>query len=565
LPASSFPALGTLLPARLRSLVAHALVLPFVLTTLTLPVQWGRWQAGVAWAEAADDKPVLGIVPFARRGDARTASVASIQDYLRDMLDAGGAVRLLAPKVVDTGKASAPLAKEVDAKAVKDLTPAGKALEKADKLSLTARTMLDEGEEAADVMKLLVAAAQRYEDNFQELVDYTKLVDVYAQAATASLALSNPKDARDWVTKALVLQPSFVVDARKANKELAKITNEVRTDLESKPKTTVTVDCSQKDAEVFVDGVKLGAPPATAPNLVLGTHYVQVRKAGALPWGQKLATKGKALTVKATLQMEPTTEGQIVLEIAPEDIKAYAASGAFHEKLFKNQAAAFAKQIRATHLLYGVVTSTSRALELHLFLYSAKLKKTCALERIDYQSSLTDLQMKTLDGEGRVRAALGNCAKEVLALPSVYGSGPAPAGRPSSDDDEPELVRKPEVVKAPEVVRGPEVGRGGEASRSDDDSADATEAPKPEPRVVVTPPKKETKPAPQVTGDASGSDPYAGLVGKDEPSSSPAWYKTWWFWTGTAVVVGAAVAVPILLTQGSAASGSGFTASVTLP
>ena len=56
---------------------------------------------------------------------------------------------------------------------------------------------MDENEDPNDILKLLKAAAQRYEDNFVELVDFTKLVDVYAQAATISLKLNDAKAAKE--------------------------------------------------------------------------------------------------------------------------------------------------------------------------------------------------------------------------------------------------------------------------------------------------------------------------------------------------------------------------------
>jgi hypothetical protein len=543
-----------MLPRQVRGPIACALLLPFLVATLTLPVQIGRYQVGVAWAQA-DDKPVLGVIPFARRGSAGVLQAARIEEDLRQMLDAGGSVRLLPSKVIDSGKPLAPLAKDADAKSAKEQTAAGKALDKADKLAITARTMFEEGEDAGDVLKLLVAAAQRYEDNFQELVDFTKLVDVYSQAATASLAQQKEKEAREWVIKALVIQPTFVVDARKSNKELQKLVTAERLDLDDRPKTTLTVECVHKDADVFVDGVKVGNPPATASELAPGTHYVQVRKAGALPWGQKLvAAKGKPVNLRPTLVMEPSTEGQIGLEIAPDDIKAYAATGTFHDKLFKNEAAAFAKQIKASHLLYGVVSTTARTLDVHLFVYSAKLKKTCAVDALGYQPNLTDLQMKTLEAEGRVRALLNGCSamKEVAALPAVYtgaaGSGAAGGGAAGSSTDGDDAGNAPAVVPA-------------------DSDAESAPPAKPEPKIFDQRPKPEPKPEPKAaaTADAGSADDFAGLLNK-EAEAPKAWYQQWWLWTGAAVLVGGGITAAVLLSRTSGnTSASGFTAQVVLP
>jgi hypothetical protein len=515
-----------------RQGVTLALLLPFLVTTLTLPVRLGSLSVGVAYAQQ-EEKPALGIVPFTRRGEVGTLQAARIEEYLRQMLDAGGAVKLLNAKVIDTGKPIGPAPSASNSGPQKE-TAATKALDKADKLAVTARTMLEEGEEAEDALKLLTAAAQRYEDNFVELVDFTKLVDAYAQAAAATLVLKRDKDAKAWVVKALTIQPTFVVDARKANKVLQSLVTQVRQELANKPTAALTVECNQKEAEVYVDGVKLGAPPATAAELAPGTHYVQVRRGGASPWGQTFVAKGKPATVKAILQMDEEPGSEIELGISPEDIKGFAASGKFHEKLFKNSAALFAKQVRASHLLYGVVARTSRSLELHLFLYNARLKKTCAIDKVDYDPKLTDLQMKTLDAEGRVRSALGGCGadREVKALPEVFDRGAdaaePPAVLPTPPEPEPE-VRVPTKVE-----------------------------PKAEPEV-----RKPVKIEPKVVPDEN-KDPYEGLLDKDDTAAKP-FYKTWWFWTTVGVLAAAGAGTGIYLASQKTATTGGFTVTTTLP
>ncbi len=518
-----------------RQGVSLALLLPFLVTTLTLPVRLGSLHFGVALAQQ-EEKPTLGIVSFARRGEVGTLAAARIEEYLRQMLDAGGGVKLLNAKVVETGKPIGP-APSASAAGPQKETAATKALDKADKLAVTARTMLEEGEDAEDALKLLTAAAQRYEDNFAELIDFTKLVDAYAQAAAATLLLKRDKEAKAWVAKALTIQPTFVVDARKSNKALQTLVTQVRQDLASKSTTTLTVESNQKDAEVYVDGVKIGTAPATAHDLAPGKHYVQVRKPGASPWGQAVEAKGKAATVKAILQMDEVPGSEIDLDISPEDIRGYATSGKFHEKLFRNSGAMFAKQIRASHLLYGIVAKTSRSLELHLFLYNAKLKKTCSIEKIDYAPNLTDLQMKTLDAEGRVRSALNGCGpdREVKVLPEVFERGgdsaEAPAVLPTPPDPEPKIEPKVETHEEPKV----------------------------EPPVK---PKRVVKVEPKV--EVNKDDPYAGLLGQDETASKP-FYKTWWFWTTIGVLAAAGGGTAAYLATQKSQPAGGFTVSATLP
>ncbi len=510
--------------------VAQVLLLTFSTASLLMPLPQ-RWGGSQAWAQEPE-KPAIGIVPFARKGEVGVLAAARIEEYLRQMLSAGDALRPLPAKVIDSGKPLTPIVKEVKEK---PQTPAQKALERADTLSVTARTMVEDNEDPADTMKLLKAAAQRYEDNFVELVDFTKLVDVYAQAAAVSLKLNDAKGAREWLEKAVVLQPTFVVDTRKASKPLQQALTAARQGLADKEGANLSVDCPLAGADVFVDGVKVGNCPSQAKDLLQGTHYVQVRKVGALPWGQVFVAKGKDGAVSANIKLEEDPSS-IGLTVPPEDIKAFAGSGNFHEKVFKNMASMFSKQIGAQYLLYGVVSKSARSLELHLFLFQAKTKRSCALDKVDYQPTLGDLQMKTLDAEGRVRAALTTC-KEVEDLPAVFDASREATAEPAAA-----------VVPVAPPVQEEEAPLP---------KAKPTPAPKPEPKVA---------PVPDVeTALDANADPYAGLLHDEDETQKKPWYKKWWPWTiGGVVVVGAAAGIIYAATR-QPAPATGFTAVGIIP
>ena len=531
--------------------LARALFVPIVTGLLTLPVDLRSLQVGVAHAQ--EDKLALGIVGFGRRGDVGVLLVARIEEYLRQMLDAGGSVRLLPPKVVETGRPLNPTAASSGPKD-RPVTAASRALDKADTLAVTARSMMEEGEDPADILKLLLAAAQRYEQNYVELVDFTKLVDVYAQAATAALLQRNDGAARDWVAKALTLQPTFVVDARKSNKQLQTMVTASRQQLAGREPTPVTVECNQPDCDAYVDGVKIGATPATVGDLFPGIHYVQARKPGAKPWGMTINAKGKPITVSAKLEMEEDPANQIGLQVDPADMKGFADSGKFGEKMFKNSVALFTRQVRATHLLYGVVARSTRGLELHLFLVNGALRKTCALEKVEYNSNLSDLQMKTLDAEGRVRSALGGCAagSEVRDVPEVYAR-PA-AGAVAA----PTIVPTPPTEPEPEPTPDPEPRRDARPEPKPDPKPEPKPEPRPEPRVVRSRPEPAAEPS-------NVDDPYAGLLTTEDPAARKPFYKTAWFWTSVGVVAAAGAGTGLLFATRPALPADGFRATAQLP
>lgn len=525
--------------------LARALFVPIVTGLLTLPVDLPRLRMGIAHAQ--EDKSALGIVGFARRGEVGVLLVARIEEYLRQMLDAGGTVRLLPAKVVETGR---PLNPAAATNAPKDraVTAASRALDKADTLAVTARSMMEEGEEPADILKLLLAAAARYEQNYVELVDFTKLVDVYAQAATAALLQRNEGAARDWVAKALTLQPTFVVDARKSNKQLQTMVTASRQQLAGRDPTEVSVECNQPDCDAYVDGVKIGATPATVKDLFPGIHYIQARKSGAKPWGMTVNAKGKPIAVTAKLELEEDPANQIGLQVDPADMKAFADSGKFSEKVFKNSIALFTRQIRASHLLYGVVARSTRGLELHLFLVNGALRKVCALEKVEYNSNLSDLQMKTLDAEGRVRTALGGCpaGSEVRDVPEVYA-------RPAVS-----AVAAPSIVPTPPTEPEPEVAPEPRHEPRAEPKPEPKPEPRPEPRVVR--PRPEPKPDP-----ATVDDPYAGLLTTEDPAARRSFYKTAWFWVSVGVVAVAAAGTRVWFATRTPPPAAGFRATAQLP
>ena len=245
---------------RLRPLAA-ALLVPMVWLAGTVPM--ASPLGAVAWA-GEEDKAALGLVQFVKRGDVGNVAVARIEEYLRQMIDAGGSFRVLPEKAMATGKASAAGPAAPSPARAQAASPALKALDKADKLVLAARDILAEGEALDDAAKLLRAAADRYEQNYVELVDFTKLLDCYASLAQVALSQGDSKLATDWITKAIALQPSFVVDGRKNNRDLKALVEQTREGMEAKPRTALTVECMQADSVVFVDGVNIGAPPAVA-------------------------------------------------------------------------------------------------------------------------------------------------------------------------------------------------------------------------------------------------------------------------------------------------------------
>lgn len=509
--------------------VAITTIAALVLTSVPLTVFAG-----------SGDRPGLAVMPLGRRGKVGNLAARRIEEYLRAMIEAGNVVQLIPAASVDAGKRIAARKRKLS----KAESAALKQLEKADQAAATGREMLQSGENSITALKLLTAAIKTYERHFVELADFTKLVDAYQQAAMAALGSGQKKRATLYILRALTLQPTFVVDARKSNKDLQTIVTRARARLEKRSYGHIKIEATKPEANVFVDGVKLGKAPLEAKDLPLGTHFVQVKVEGAKPWGEAVDIRNrKPIKLHAGIVMEYDPAHDIELMVKSSDVKPFADKGNFHERIFRNYGFMFARQIEARYLLFGAVSQATRGIELHLFLFDAQIKRTARLQPVYFASNLSDMQMKILEAEGHVRAAIQQFPTdaEVTELPVVYGN----------------------TAKASRVVAAAPAANVPPPTAQPSDPAPLPADPKPTPSVVRRDPKPDEKPAKPV-------DPYAGLLRQgdpeeDDPAAGTGVAGKWWFWTGIgAVVIGGGVAAYLLLNQEQTPNAN-FKVSAALP
>ncbi len=496
-------------------IAAWVVLLPFLTITIGPPVPAGPLSMGVAHAQAAD-APVLALVPFAVAAGASNMAAQRIETQFGGVLDGSPAVSLVPPDMVKAGKVS----KRKKKRRTKAQTVAAKNLEKADRALIHARDLVQGGQEPKVAGRLLSLAIGHYETYFHELADFNQLVDAYSQAA--DLALKNggrraKKKASKFFTKALVIQPTFIVDNRRATQEMRDLVSKIRKGLNKNRTASISVESRPAGATVYVDGVKLGPAPAVAKDLAPGVHYVQVRMEGAEPWGRSYKLKKKQKkSVKARLTMEEDPEEDIEMMVKTADVLPFAAKGNYHERLFRNFSFMFAKQVQARYLLYGLIARGRGGVELHMFLFDRQIKRTASLQRVLFRHNLSDLQMGLLSAEGLIRNAIARFPtdREVKALPPVYQRGAAASVAPPVVAPTPAPTPFPTPTPSPTPSPTPEV----------------RPTPAPTPSVV------RTTPAPTpVRPEQPKPDPYAGLVQKEDADDSIT--GKWWFWTAIGVVV----------------------------
>ena len=353
---------------------------------------------GATFAQPAQAAPARTLIlPTVTIGEVRPIQLKRIEKGIADTLSFSGKVTSITdPSPVDppkSGKVAAPMAVDPH-------------LQRADTLRQDGTDAQLEGKHAVALSKLEAAIAA-YRAGYAELVDYTKLADAYARAGVAAYqAGKGAAKAAKHFDAGFILQPTLAIDRRKADKELLALFDGRREALEAAPRQTLRVEGEAEGAEVFVDGVRVGALPAEVPNLAPGEHYLQVRGDAWQTYAKKVAVHRKGLTVKA--KMKPVKveaevgHGKI---LSFDDIKHCTEKGEMTTKPCLKLAAAFAKQTATELLLHPVVVADRYGrLTLHGFLQRAD-GKTLALSPREIDKNLTDLNAPLTELANEVGAA----------------------------------------------------------------------------------------------------------------------------------------------------------------
>lgn len=354
------------------------------------------------------------ILPTATIGDVRPIQLKRIEKGIADTLAfSGKIVSVVETTPVDPptkGKPAAPMA--IDPR-----------LQRADTLRQEGTDAQLEGKHAVALGKL-EAAIGAYRAGYAELVDYTKLADAYARAGVAAFqAGKGAAKAAKHFDAGLVLQPTLAIDRRKADKELLALFDARREALEAAPRQTLRVEGAFEGAEVFVDGVRIGALPAEATNLPAGEHYLQVRGDAWQPYAKKVAIGRKDVAIKAKLKpVKVEAEVGHGKVLAFDDIKHCTEKGEMTSKGCVKLAMALAKQTATELLLHPVVVSDRYGrLTLHGFLQRAD-GKTLSLAPREIDKNLTDLnaQLTEMANEVGTAAAAFPTARALDRKPKLF-------------------------------------------------------------------------------------------------------------------------------------------------
>ncbi len=480
-------------------------------------------------ARSRGQLPKVMLIPLQHAEDVRSLTAQRIQDYLRTLLAMSGLMELQQPTEIIATRLEAAALEEQERKQAP--TP----IATADELLWQGKDDLANREYKV-AMSRLREVVQLYRDNYEQLVDYDKMVDAHLHLAMAYYRSGHDHRGEEALTNVIVMRPEIVIDPRQFSIGLRDAAERIKDRLRAIETGQVVVD-STPSGRVYLNGVMQGGTPQTLSGLFDGEHYVQVRAEGHEHWAKRVdAPRPGALTqLTADLTPHDREAPQIQHPQLPEQAEALVnavvealESGELHDD-FGSKAYALAEFAGSDYLLMGYLSRDEDDTFLSPFLYSKSAGQTAALEELVFDRQLTNLQVNLLLLDDRLAEAFEHFPtdRRITARPKAYERRPPPvvAAPPPPPEPEPEPEPEPPAEVAKPTPAPPTVAPMYDPTAPIYDPTAPVYDPSPAPvRDAAAPPDR----------DASG-----------------AWYRQWWVWTIVgAVVVGGAVTAGVLLAPG---------------
>ncbi len=438
---------------------------------------------------------------------------------------------------------------------------------------LQAMQLLSQGETSTQRNRWEAASAtleeaiKLFENNLSFLEDNSKLEGAYLTLSVSYFRRGKEREGRENLRKVLVISPDLTLDARKYPPLFRSIADEIRQEVKSAGLGIIKVTSGASGAKVFLDGREVGTIPAEIPNVIAGTHVLRVVSDNGNWGGLVTAKSGTTITQDVPLSGPSKAQEEQAVATAPGQ-----AQGPFIVKAIKSnsftadaKAAAISSAAATSGLfvLVGGVAAKDGSLLVPIFICDVKSKKCDRLIQ-----AVLDTDLNALDTEApRFADALAKKAQEglkgditlpapfisdqaddvapVVAAPVVVSENPPAKDEPKDTPPAPASEPEPPVEPAADGVSDA-------ASDGATDSAMVANAPQEVTPVgpIIEPPVEVLAPS----GDdvlAQNSPVDLDQEAKKSKVKKP-FYKTWWFWTITGVVVvGAAAGTTVGVIKGN--------------
>lgn len=355
-----------------------------------------------AAADASKTRQRVLLVPPAALGEVREILQKRVGKAMSDALAVQAQIELLTDK--DRAEKTAP----DKPKAGPKQTFTSRQIEEADLMRQEGTDAASEGKHSEALGKFR-GAISMYEKSYMELVDYSKLADAYARAGISGFQAGvSAAEVTRWFEAGVAIQPTLVIDRRKQSKELLDLFDGAHERAEKSARAGIAVDGTAAGAEVFVDGVKIGPLPASKADLFAGTHYVQVRGEGLVPWGTVVKLKGKETKVTAkVVEIKKTAAAIPEVELKIDALAECAKTGTFMTEKCKHIVTKLSKQTGADFLLFCAIKADRYGrIGLNPFVMEAASLAVVSLKPVDLAADLGDLNAKSAVMAGDLDTAI---------------------------------------------------------------------------------------------------------------------------------------------------------------
>jgi tetratricopeptide (TPR) repeat protein len=202
------------------------------------------------------------------------------------------------------------------------------------------RLLLQEGQKALTALELPVAIKKLSQavDVLSKVLPYIKkaeLADAMMALGAAHFENGDKREAKRTFERLLVWRSDYKVDLNRYPPALLTIVEEVRKEVEKAKRGSIEIRSEPAGAQAYVDGRYIGLTPTFADGLIVGEHWVTLKKEGfkkavmaaqASPRQQQLISitmerSTKYLLVEQALAGVEKTLGQPALDASADNLK----------------------------------------------------------------------------------------------------------------------------------------------------------------------------------------------------------------------------------------------------
>jgi hypothetical protein len=351
-------------------------------------------------------RPRVLVVPPAAIGEVSAVQLKRIGKGVADQLKTSSVFDV----VTDKDK----VAQKTDGKKNAPKTSAAsKRIDAADAVRQEGMNLQTEGK-WKDALDKFGDAVSLYEKAYLELQDYGNLASAYTGAGVAAFYAGRPAaEVAHWFEQGIGILPTLVIDRRKQDKALLELFDKTHEQMEKMPKLSLAIDGPTTDGvEAYVDGVKVGALPAKANELVPGVHYAQIHGEGFVPWGAIVHIRGKDAKVTAKVAAIKVEEKKVEVPVTVDSLADCARFGGFHLPVCKGPSPKLARQVGANFFVFSAIKlDRFNRPTLHAFVMDTGDLLTVSVKPQELAADLGDLNKKMADLEADVSKAVENFPK----------------------------------------------------------------------------------------------------------------------------------------------------------